>query len=880
MSHSEASDQIRPGSAEPSLQDTTPLPSSRTLNSSSRLSFYTEPTTRRSSFQSARASLYQDAESSLAYDDANDDFINPDLDSDLEVPSQRPSRSRTASPFDYPRPGSAASFTHTSIAAGASNIAARIHSRSIDYDDLETTLDVPAASTLGRRRSSKRQSVEMSRPLSSLSRRSSNSGTGHEDPQHRLRDAATAAANRSSMSARRHSVEIDQLANSISRASTPHGFRTEDDDEDAASRPRSRPASSLALRRYEQDGGSFIKRDGRDKGSILPPAGFFAPKKPSARNSSSNLLATAASPTPAQAGRSTTPLSFYSTGLPAAASAIDAEKTEDQAREEILDYRSISPAGYERQSGVPARAPSPWGIAGSAHSHTSSSQHVVAYGADQQAINSVPAFSPHEASDGFPSPSAQPSPHSVVRMMTSTDPLLPARAIPNAAANGAAGAGLGFNTSAAGPSESRAESSAIEQRATLPKSRSTPQTAIQAANVDSTAENKGTTIPSAKFKRGSRNYRNHKGDNRFFLGGLLMTSGDNPLPFILSYLLLLALGGLFFGFEAKWLSDNISPAVIAVFAYIWLQAVVNMGVTAFRDPGIIPRNLDPDPPCVLGDTPFEPGRHAVADPEDPLAIPVQRVLRIRNQTVKVKWCETCGTYRPPRSSHCRVCDNCVENIDHHCTYLNNCIGRRNYVQFMVFLLSSILSALYVIAFTALRLVLLTKPRSYRYPRSRGSVTAPGYDFRQALSNSPVSAVLFLLCIGAVAPLLVLFTYHVRLILLNRSTVEQIRINTARDYGEHKELELGTHGDDDAASTYGAAETNRRSRRGGAGVVRALFERFGVLKPKYKDPNPFATRSTRTNVRNAVGWRSVQLESWIDRRGVVKEDVRQRHPRAG
>ncbi len=109
---------------------------------------------------------------------------------------------------------------------------------------------------------------------------------------------------------------------------------------------------------------------------------------------------------------------------------------------------------------------------------------------------------------------------------------------------------------------------------------------------------------------------------------------------------------------------------------------------------------------------------------------------------------------------------------------------------------------------------------------KGSITAPGYTFRQALSNSPSPAALFVLCIAAVAPLLTLFTYHIRLVLLNRSTVEQIRINTARDYGEHKELELGTHGEnDDAASTFGAAETNRRGRRGGQGRVRALFERF-------------------------------------------------------
>ena len=79
-------------------------------------------------------------------------------------------------------------------------------------------------------------------------------------------------------------------------------------------------------------------------------------------------------------------------------------------------------------------------------------------------------------------------------------------------------------------------------------------------------------------------------------------------------------------------------------------------VTSWRDPGVIPRDLDPDPPCSAGDgNPL--------DPEDPLAIPLPRIVRVpQGADLKVKWCETCGTYRPPRASHCRTCDNCVENI--------------------------------------------------------------------------------------------------------------------------------------------------------------------------------------------------------------------------
>lgn len=43
-----------------------------------------------------------------------------------------------------------------------------------------------------------------------------------------------------------------------------------------------------------------------------------------------------------------------------------------------------------------------------------------------------------------------------------------------------------------------------------------------------------------------------------------------------------------------------------------------------------------------------------------------------------KFCEHCKCNVNLASKHCAVCDRCCFEFDHHCRFLNNCIGSKNY----------------------------------------------------------------------------------------------------------------------------------------------------------------------------------------------------------
>lgn len=256
-----------------------------------------------------------------------------------------------------------------------------------------------------------------------------------------------------------------------------------------------------------------------------------------------------------------------------------------------------------------------------------------------------------------------------------------------------------------------------------------------------------------KMPKKVRKWEIFPGKNRFCCDGRVMMAKQTGI-FYFTCTLIIVTSGLFFCFDCRYLAVNVTPAIPAFGAALFLFVISTLFRTSFSDPGVIPR-ATPDEAADIERQIEVPNAVSPGTYRPP---PRTKEVVVKGQVIKLKYCFTCKIFRPPRASHCSLCDNCVDRFDHHCPWVGNCVGRRNYRYFYLFILSLSLLCIYIFACVLTHLIL----------------RAQKDNFLTVMQDSPASIIEAIVCFFSVWSIIGLAGFHTYLTTSEQTTNEDIK----------------------------------------------------------------------------------------------------------
>ncbi|XP_070999089.1 palmitoyltransferase ZDHHC18-A-like isoform X2 [Oncorhynchus clarkii lewisi] len=218
---------------------------------------------------------------------------------------------------------------------------------------------------------------------------------------------------------------------------------------------------------------------------------------------------------------------------------------------------------------------------------------------------------------------------------------------------------------------------------------------------------RGLSTPSStqpcteNVQRPRRKWEVFPGKNRFYCDGRIILARQNGiLPLTLG--LIIVTSGLFFAFDCPFLVTHLTVCIPVIGGVLFVFVVTSLLQTSFTDPGILPRTL----------------------PDEAADIEKQ-----------------------------------IERFDHHCPWVGNCVGKRNYRFFYSFIVSLSFHTSFIFGCVVTHLTL----------RSQG-----GNGLVLALQENPASVVELVICFFSIWSILGLSGFHTYLVAFNLTTNEDIK----------------------------------------------------------------------------------------------------------
>ena len=168
-------------------------------------------------------------------------------------------------------------------------------------------------------------------------------------------------------------------------------------------------------------------------------------------------------------------------------------------------------------------------------------------------------------------------------------------------------------------------------------------------------------------KENNKNVRNYEkgmnlltkiGNNKIICGNKFFV-GNKYYHIFISLILLVLPTSIFISILVK-INTKLSISILVLMIIFFIPIIVFLFLGGCTDPGILERN---------NEYAYYDNRKSVLK------------LNIQGHMINLNYCYTCFHFRPPRTSHCAECDNCVQNFDHHCLWMGTCVGKRNYRYF-------------------------------------------------------------------------------------------------------------------------------------------------------------------------------------------------------